>query len=153
MKKKVIKKSQPRIHHEIQTEYLGDVYSKQFLKLVPRAVKKLRSLKKKYHFDAIAFSGSSGAALAYPLSYLLKMPLIHVRKGSSHYGSGRIEGTISSKRFIIIDDFIETGGTIKRIIREVKKEMNEAKPVVICLYSSTSNSSFNDIPIFTIPKR
>lgn len=149
MKKKTSKK---KIVHQIQSEYLGKVYGKQFLKLVPAAVKQLRAVKKKYPFDAIAFRGSSGAALAFPLSYFLKVPLIHVRKGNSHYGSGTIEGTISSERYIIIDDFIDSGATIKKIIREVKKEM-DAKPVAICLYASSKYSAtarFENIPLISI---
>lgn len=133
------------------------MYSKSFLKLVPLAVKKLRAIKRNHPFDAIAFTGSSGAALAYPLSYLLKLPLIHVRKGSSHYGGGKIEGTISSKRYIIIDDFIETGASIRRIIKAVNSELEDAKLVAICLYSSNRLASFDnkgkDIPVFTVPTR
>jgi adenine/guanine phosphoribosyltransferase-like PRPP-binding protein len=158
MKKKTKKKKTKKkiIRHEIQTEYLGSVYGKEFLKLVPKAVKKLRSIKRKYPFDAIAFTGSSGAALAYPLSYLLKMPLIHVRKGNSHYGMGKIEGTISSKHYIIVDDFIETGSTIKRIIKNISAETN-AKPIGILLYSSGMNNDFvyqtQELPVFTLPRR
>lgn len=155
MKKVAKKKTAPakkKIVHKIQSEYLGKVYGKQFLKLVPLAAKKLRSIKRKYPFDAIAFRGSSGAALAFPLSYLLKLPLIHVRKGESHYGSGTIEGTISSKRYIIIDDFIDRGTTVKKIISEIKKNIG-AKPVAICLYSAGRygpTAKYNDIPIFSV---
>lgn len=152
MKKKVVKKRPPKIVHQIRSEYLGKVYGKQFLKLIPAAVKKLRALKREHHFDAIAFRGSSGAALAFPLSYFLKVPLIHVRKGNSHYGSGSIEGTISSKKFVIIDDFIDSGATVRKIIREVKKEM-DAKPVAICLYASSDYSvsaRFEGIPLISI---
>lgn len=155
MKKVAKKKATPakrkKIVHKIQSEYLGKVYGKQFLKLVPLAVKKLRAIKKKYPFDAIAFRGSSGAALAFPLSYFLKLPLIHVRKGESHY-SGTIEGTISSKRYIIVDDFIDRGTTVKKIISEIKKNIG-AKPVAICLYSAgtyRNNAMYNDIPLFSV---
>jgi len=129
----------------------------EFLKLVPRTVKKVRAIKRKYPFDAIAFTGSSGAALAYPLSYLLKLPLIHVRKGSSHYGQGKIEGTISSRRYLIIDDFIDTGASIRRIVKAVDSELDGAKPVAICLYSSDRQSYFEhkdtNIPVFNVPKK
>jgi orotate phosphoribosyltransferase len=152
-----MKKKAEKIRHKIQTDYLEKVYSKQFLKLVPRAVKKLQSIMRKHPFDAIAFTGSSGAALAYPLSYFLKIPLIHVRKGASHYGGGKIEGTISSKRYVIIDDFIETGASIRRVIRTVNSELEGAKPVAICLYSSTRTDGFDNkgkyIPVFTITTR
>src|SRR6185369_6448216 len=151
-KKKKVAARKKKIVHKIQSEYLGKVYGKQFLKLVPLTVKKLRAIKKKYPFDAIAFRGSSGAALAFPLSYFLKLPLIHVRKGESHYGSGSIEGTISSKRYIIIDDFIDRGTTVKKIISEIKKNIG-AKPVAICLYSAGRygpSAKYNDIPLFSV---
>src|SRR5258706_474101 len=152
MKKKASKKKPQKIQHKIQTDYLGKVYSMEFLKLVPKAVKKIRAIKRKHPFDAIAFTGSSGAALAFPLSYLLKLPLIHVRKGKSHYGGGQIEGTISSKRYLIIDDFIETGASIRRVIKAVNSELDDAKPVAICLYSGAkyaASAKYNDIPLFS----
>ncbi len=155
MKKTTKKKT---IRHEIQTDYLGKVYGKEFLTLVPKVVKKLRAIKRKHPFDAIAFTGSSGAALAYPLSYLMKMPLIHVRKDDdSHYSSGLIEGTISSKRYVIVDDFIESGNTIKRIIKTINKELKKsgAKPAAICLYSDYVVKPFfkyygTQVPVFKV---
>lgn len=158
MKKKVVKKklikkpTKKKITHQIRSDYLGKVYGQQFLQLVPAAVKKLRAIKRKHPFDAIAFRGSSGAALAFPLSYFLKVPLIHVRKEKSHYGRGTIEGTISSKRFVIVDDFIDMGTTIETIVKEVKKEMS-AKPVAIVLYNSIKygpKANFKNIPLFSI---
>lgn len=149
MKKKVSKKKV----HTIQTEYLGQVYSPKYLDLIPKAVKEIRQLRKKLKFDAIAFTGSSGAALAFPLSYFLKLPLIHVRKGQSHYGSGPIEGTISSQRYLIVDDFIDRGNTIRRIIKKIESELGgEAKPVGIYLYDATFPNNFNfhgeKIPVY-----
>lgn len=155
MKKKV--KKPQKISHKIQTDYLGKVYGMEFLKLVPLTVKKVRAIRRKHHFDAIAFTGSSGAALAYPLSYLLKLPLIHVRKGASHYSNGRVEGTISSRKYLIIDDFIETGKSMRRIIKTISEELDHAEPVAICLYSSDRMTSFShkdkEIPIFNVPKK
>lgn len=155
MKKQIVKKKpvkRQKIQHEIQTEYLSKVYGAYYLSLVPAAVKTLRALKKKYKFDAIAFRGSSGAALAFPLSYFLKVPLIHVRKGKSHYGGGPIEGTISSQRYVIVDDFVDSGRTVKTIVREIKKEM-DAKPVAICLYAGgnySASAEFDGIPLVSI---
>jgi orotate phosphoribosyltransferase len=89
----------------------------------------------------------------------MKLPLIHVRKGPSHYSGGKVEGTISSKRYIIIDDFIETGASIKRVLKAIDSELDAAKPVAILLYSSSSarRSGFDhkskNIPVFTIPER
>lgn|SRR5574337_429355 len=151
-KKPAKKKRAPSIKHEIQTEYLSKVYSKQFVELVPKVAKTLRAIKRKLKFDAIAFRGSSGAALAFPMSYLLKIPLIHVRKGASHYTGGPIEGTISSQKYLIIDDFIDRGNTVRTIIKTIKKEMN-AKPVAICLYSAgkySKRARYEGVPIFSV---
>lgn len=127
--------------------------------MIPKAVKEIRALKKELDFDAIAFTGSSGAALAFPLSYLLKLPLIHVRKGNSHYFSGQIEGTISSKKYLIVDDFIDRGNTIRRIIRNIKRELgDQAKPVGIYLYAPDAESRYffyrtDIIPVYRKSKR
>lgn len=153
MKKKVSKEKVVR--HKIRTDYLGRVYGKKFLKLVPKAAAKLKEFRKKNPFDAIAFTGSSGAALAFPLSYLLKVPLIHVRKkDKNHYYGGLIEGTVSSRRYIIVDDFIESGRTVHKIINTIKKVYTHPAEVVgICLYDSRSyRSSFDGIPVIRIGK-
>ena len=159
MKKQVVKKKKAvkKINHKIRTEYLNKVYSGEFLNLVPKAVKKIRQLRKQLGFDAIAFTGSSGAALAFPLSFFLKIPLIHVRKGQSHYGTGRIEGTISSKKYLIVDDFIDRGNTMKRIMKSIADEIGEeSKPVAIFLYDSMRRTSFTynnkEVPIFFLPR-
>jgi adenine/guanine phosphoribosyltransferase-like PRPP-binding protein len=151
-------KKRKKIKHEIRTSYLGDVYSKAFLKLVPEAVKHVKRFRKKHPFDAIAFRGSSGAALAFPLSFFLKVPLIHVRKDDKNHYSRPMEGTISSKRYLIIDDTIYTGFTISTIIKTISEEyqiagVRESKPVGICLFSDVPDRKrYNNLPVFHIPE-
>jgi adenine/guanine phosphoribosyltransferase-like PRPP-binding protein len=138
-----------KITHSIQTNYLDKVYSKQFLDLVPEAIKIITAYRKKHPFDAIAFTGSSGAAIAFPLSFFLKLPLIHIRKDDkNHYGKP-IEGTISSKKYLIVDDLIASGATIRNIVKTINKEYkHKAKPVGIYLYDSDRNfPAFDKIPI------
>lgn len=153
VKKKPLKKLAKKIQHKIETDYLGKIYGGEFLKLVPKAVKRLRAYRKKNPFDAIAFTGSSGAGLAFPLSYFLKVPLIHVRKkDKNHYGEA-IEGTISSKRYLIVDDFIESGNSIRRIIKSINSNYeHQAIPVGIFLYDSYTRMDFDDIPVITFPR-
>lgn len=104
----------------IKSEYLHKIYSnKQFIKTIDIAYKKIRAFKKKNNFDVIAFTGSSGAALAYPLSYKLKIPLICIRKDKSSHFKEKIEGQFEFKNYIIVDDFISSGATIKKIMREI----------------------------------
>jgi orotate phosphoribosyltransferase len=156
MKKKASKKKPAKkttkIRHEIQTSYLGRVYGQGFLKLVPAAVARLKAFRRKHPFDALAFTGSSGAALAFPLSYLMKLPLIHVRKSDKNHYGGSIEGTVSSKRYVIVDDFIASGTTVRRILKAIKKEYKHpVEAVGIFLYDSTPRNKYQDIPVVCVP--
>ena len=126
--------------------YLFDVYSpKEYKKIVARVTKAIRKQKKILKFQAIAFTGSSGAALAYPISFITKIPLIHVRKGKSH-GNSIEGGNHDIERYVILDDLIDTGATVKRIFNKIKQE-GEVECVGILLYDScrinTSSFSFN----------
>lgn len=125
----------------IRTDYLGKVYEvKTFVDIVDNTVRVLKKFRKTTPFDAIAFTGTSGAAVAYPLSYRMKLPLLCVRKPTenSHYvssGNGEIEGYIDTKRYLIIDDFTCSGDTIRRIIDVIAKDLPSAECAAIALYT------------------
>ena len=87
-------------------------------KVTQNTIDAIRELKKTLKFDAIAFRGSSGAALAFAVSSELGIHLIHVRKDSGH-SPHPVEGCYSAKRYIILDDFIDTGKTISEIVSKI----------------------------------
>jgi adenine/guanine phosphoribosyltransferase-like PRPP-binding protein len=67
---------------------------------------------KNHKFDTIAFSGMSGAIVAPAIALAMNKALVLVRKlNDSTHSSHRIEGNCESKRYVIVDDFIETGRT------------------------------------------
>jgi hypothetical protein len=108
----------------VVSSYLNCVYDvERFRKTFNRVSSALRALKKRVKFEAIAFRGSSGAALAYPYSLKFGTPLIHVRKSwerrESHC-SHIVEGFYEVKRYIILDDAISSGNTIRTIVDEIK---------------------------------
>lgn len=118
---------------------------KDYKRLVIRISKQMIELKKKKPFCGIVFRGHSGAALAYPLSARLKVPLICVRKLGEISHGRKIEGSsVPIRRYIIIDDFIDTGKTINQLIEAIDREnrcndaskYNEARCVGIVLYDS-----------------
>lgn len=154
IKKPAKKTSTKKFKYEISTDYLRKVYSvEDFARMIPAAVKKIKAFRKKHPFDAIAFTGTSGAAAAFTLSYKLKIPVINVRKGKtgSHYYRD-LEGCINAKKYLIVDDFIESGTTMNRIIRTIKDNI-KAAPVGIFLYSDASymtRQSYDGIPIFRL---
>jgi hypoxanthine phosphoribosyltransferase len=90
-------------------------------KIVTDAKKYLRKKMFRKHY-AIAFRGMSGAMIAPILCRDLKKSPILIRKESSH-SSYTVEHWLQkSTEYIIIDDFVNTGETIKTIIREIKEE-------------------------------
>lgn len=119
----------------IQTDYLRCIYDrKRYSHIFQRSAQALEELDKILPFDAIAFRGTSGAALAYPLALSLSKHLLCVRKEASHYPLGKVEGPKKVASYIIVDDFIDTGHTVNQIIREVRKFCG-ITPAAIYLYS------------------
>lgn len=78
--------------------------------------------KQRYDFDTIAFRGMSGALLAAPLSMALDKTMILVRKGEDCHSLLKIEGDVGARKYIIVDDFIGSGRTVRTIIREIFEE-------------------------------
>lgn len=75
----------------------------------------------------LVYRGVSGACMAWPLSYRLKIPVVAVRKpGEACHGydpddEGVISGYGDLFRYIIVDDFISSGATIRAIIHRIDK--------------------------------
>lgn len=73
-------------------------------------------------FDCIAFRGMSGALLAAPVASALGKNLILVRKDEKRHSMYRVEGVRSKTRYIIVDDFVSTGDTVRAIIEAIVGE-------------------------------
>lgn len=120
-----------------------------------RAAKALRLFRKKHPFDAIAFRGNSGAAIAYPLSFKLQIPLICIRKGASH-SPLKLEGCTNARTYVIVDDFIDSGNTMNQIQRAINKDYGSVPELVgILLYDYAPDCPCRDnawegIPVIKI---
>jgi adenine/guanine phosphoribosyltransferase-like PRPP-binding protein len=119
-------------------------FRKKMLK-TSRAFVKLRE---ELNVDAIAFTGSSGAAIGFTLAFLHQVPLIYVRKEDETCHGSMIESNgvgIQIKKYLIVDDFIGTGATVTRIITKIRIAAQERgavrpKPVgVLCFDDAASN--------------
>lgn len=113
-----------RLTSPLHTDYLQSVYHPStFKRTVEYAAKRLEALPRVH---ALAFSGHSGAAMAYPLAYLTGYPLICVRKSSTkdHFqnAKGRVEGAFLHPEltYYIVDDFISGGNTVLDIIQTIE---------------------------------
>ncbi len=77
---------------------------KQVIKMI-----KARGLK----FDAIACRGVSGLLIAPIVAMRLNKTLIVVRKGEKTHSCYVVEGDHAAKRYLILDDFIASGATVR----------------------------------------
>lgn len=129
------------MEERIDSSYLYDVFgTKTFSKLVDDAVFNLKLFEAQTPFEAIAFTGMSGSAVAYPLSYLLKKPLLCVRKKDiSAHSVNPVEGVVSAKTYVIVDDCIDSGATVDRIRKCISEGWytKTAKLVGIYLYNAS----------------
>lgn len=117
----------------INSGYLEGVYQpSDFRRLVSRVTAHVTAIQAMVPFDTIAFSGFSGAGLAFPVSFLTGIPLLAVRKdedtGHHKLTRGVLEGHISTSTYAILDDFISGGSTIRRIVSRIR----DKNPMAVC---------------------
>jgi adenine/guanine phosphoribosyltransferase-like PRPP-binding protein len=100
-------------------------------KIIINAYTKLNKLD--IYYDAIACCGTSGLMVVPQIAELLKKNIIVVRKQKDGYSDFMVEGT-HTNHYIIIDDLICSGGTIKHIIKNIKAETPRSKCVGVYCY-------------------
>ena len=90
-------------------------------KIVMECVGRLRSIEA---LDSIVVCGTSGLLVGPQVSEILNLNLVIVRKPnetSSSYSDFDVEGTHPS-RYIILDDLICSGKTVRNILRAINSE-------------------------------
>lgn len=112
-----------------QTDDLSDFHS-----VVELAVKELKPHTRK--FDSIAARGVSGIAIAAPVAFLLKKPLVVVRKDTEMRHSSRVVEGIKDigSRYVFLDDFISGGTTLREVITAIRDNGGPREPRGIYLY-------------------
>lgn len=70
-----------------------------------------------WDFDTIAFRGFSGAIIGTSVAQQMDKQMILVRKpGDDSHSGHKVEGHKGVKKYIILDDFIDSGATKRAII-------------------------------------
>lgn len=97
----------------IRSDYLQAVFDKKSLKTIVRKVSaEVRILKP----DAIVCRGVSGISVAFPVGLRCSVPVVVVRKPrDGSHSRYRTEGTYSFNSYVIVDDFILSGTTLREI--------------------------------------
>jgi hypothetical protein len=107
----------------LRTNYLGDLYdparARHTFNWLKETLDENRGL-----FDTIAFTGSSGA-IALAVGIALDIPVLHVRKDLGH-SYLPVEG-VYAPRYCIVDDFVSSGATVRRIVEKVAEGWESAR--------------------------
>jgi adenine/guanine phosphoribosyltransferase-like PRPP-binding protein len=88
-------------------------------KIIISAVCNLRKIENT--FDSIACCGVSGLMVVPQIAELLNKNIVVVRKGERCYSEFRTEG-VAPFRYIILDDLICSGSTVRHIKKVIKEE-------------------------------
>lgn len=113
-----------------------------------KSIKGIVTALQKKDFDAIAFCGLSGAAIACPVAYVMQKELILVRKKQGNDGSNSgmyVEGYVDATRIAIIDDFICGDGTMRNIVRGLHMHLRNQnfQIVAVALYDRPGRFDVN----------
>lgn len=87
-------------------------------------------------YDCIVMTGISGILIGLPVADTLEKEILIVRKEKSIHANCEFEGLrLDGKRYVIVDDFVNSGTTIKNIIAKINDRFSGPKLVGIYLYT------------------
>jgi len=114
---------------KINSSYLNPAFNPRTLTFVIKNIANvIKNIRKQKHFDAIAFSGMSGAAIAFPISSMMNINLLLIRKPEENSYRVLHQGEILDgpgkdiSSCVILDDLIKTGKTIKRMLSVLQEQ-------------------------------
>jgi orotate phosphoribosyltransferase len=75
------------------------------------------------NFDVVAGVATAGVTISSPLAFVLKKPMVYVRKEEKGHGLGRqVEGaTRPGQKALVIDDLVTTGGSVISAVEALRK--------------------------------
>ncbi len=74
-------------------------------------------------FDVVAGVATAGVTISSPLAYVLKKPMVYVRKEEKGHGLGKlVEGAVNPGwRALVIDDLVTTGGSVVSSVEALRR--------------------------------
>ncbi len=86
-------------------------------------------------FDCIAVRGTSGLGFGSALAYVMEKNIAVIRKSiKGCHSFNWVESPVDVKKFLIVDDVIDSGATMRAIIRKMKS--NHPHAILIGAYLS-----------------
>lgn len=97
----------------------------RMLDAIQKLATHLPAFMEKYDFDTVAVTGKSGTAFAFALQLFVSgLQVVAIRKGESTHGD-MVEGAGNTfTRYAVLDDFVSSGDTVRRIHDELCRKAN-----------------------------
>jgi adenine/guanine phosphoribosyltransferase-like PRPP-binding protein len=136
-----------KVNNMAHPSWLANVYDPQKLTIVlGRMCAAIEGDKKKFDIRAIAVRGNSGTLVAGAVSMMTGLPIILVRKeGDGSHSDFKVEYSEILKKkgasgYIIIDDIVASGNTIKTIRESIKDHLPLLELKKVYLYDGYGRS-------------
>jgi adenine/guanine phosphoribosyltransferase-like PRPP-binding protein len=134
---------------DIRTSYLTSAFDMELQrKVIHKAIEKLRP--RVDDFDVIAFSGMSGALIAPIIAHGLGKGMLLVRKSLDNSHANCVLEGVSSGRYIILDDFIASGSTIRYIKNSIAEKGSGLEFTAIYLYNGWRSIGMHSEAMLTV---
>lgn len=149
-------------------DYLHDILSPAGLRHAVEESARYLTEAGLHRFDAIAFTGVSGALVAPAVGYLIKKPVIVVRKGEGCHSKHPVESPFTSVsyepsenaappwagNYVIVDDLVSSGKTVTNIITSINRVHPGAHPLFVLQYfgcfARTESHAGWVLPIYSV---
>ena len=135
----------------LQVDYLPELFTprsfKATVKWIVDEIKKIEAARS-IRIESVAVRGVSGTAIGFAVAARLGCGVTLVRKIDFSHSRYRVEGITHPKHYVIIDDFADTGNTIRAIINDMPR-----KPVAVLLYRSVEDRLPASISVHTVIHR
>ena len=119
--------------------YLRNTFNPKLLRATVHAVnRKLKNMAKDLTWDVLAFRGNSGAGVCYALAYKYGWNICCMRKPAEKSHGQMVEASIHFDSYLIVDDFMSSGSTVRGMIEDMHDEVKRARCVGVLLYSQAA---------------
>ncbi len=152
--------------------YLYNIFYSQnsYKELISKLAPKIKRLVVKHNVDSLVFQGVSGMAVGFPLTLKLHLNPVVVRKtlttthAFDYIEKPWVDYAPHNSNFFVIDDLIESGKTIRRILKFLKAQkynLQNCKGILLYNQGKFSDKPKDNewitknvkIPIFYLKKR
>ena len=132
----------------IEYHYTGPVFDPAQL---ARIVTLTTGLCRDLDFDSFVFMGTSGLIVGVPVALALEKPWGFIVKPGSHAFRNGYRGLHEPGRYVIIDDLVDSGRTVRAIMADPMLVSRGGTCVGLVLYNQHPDSIVSEMFSGTIP--